>query len=36
MSWLTAEQLRLTHVDAVYWDIDYDSLIEYAIMYEET
>lgn len=35
MSWLTAEQLGFTHVDAVHRNIDYDSLIEYALAYEE-
>jgi phosphoenolpyruvate carboxykinase (ATP) len=35
MSWITAQQLGLTHVDAVHRNLDYDSLIEYALANEE-
>ncbi|MDD2367709.1 MAG: phosphoenolpyruvate carboxykinase (ATP) [Sulfuricurvum sp.] len=34
MSWLTAEELGLTHIDAIHRNIDYDSLIEYALANE--
>jgi phosphoenolpyruvate carboxykinase (ATP) len=35
MSWLTAEQLGLTHVDAIYRNVDYDLLIAQAQLREE-
>ncbi|MFZ2889285.1 phosphoenolpyruvate carboxykinase (ATP), partial [Sulfuricurvum sp.] len=34
MSWLTAEELGLTHIDAIHRNIDYDSLIKYALANE--